>query len=156
MPKVDLDLPKVDMPKVDMPKVDLDLPKVDVDMPKVDLDLPKIDLDLPKVDMPKVDVTAARAGSDVAASTGSKRDDLTLIEGIGPKIAGLLRNVGIHTFRQLSETNSERLQQILDDGGPNFKRANPGTWPEQARLAADGLMNELKALQDSLTGGIRR
>jgi len=114
-------------------------------MPKLDMNLPKADVDMPGV-----------AATRTTGWSGGKRDDLTLVEGIGPKIAGLLRNAGIHTFRELSETSVERLQQILDDAGSNFNRANPGTWPEQARLAADGLMDELKALQDSLTGGVMR
>lgn len=81
-------------------------------------------------------------------------DDLTRIEGIGPKIAGLLRKAGITTYAQLAETDVERLRQILDEARL-LQIADPTTWPEQARLAAEGRWEELKALQDELKGGRR-
>ena len=78
-------------------------------------------------------------------------DDLKLIEGIGPKISGLLKDAGIVTFGQLAETYVERLQEILD--AAEIRIADPSTWPEQARLAAAADMAALQALQDSLKGG---
>jgi predicted flap endonuclease-1-like 5' DNA nuclease len=78
-------------------------------------------------------------------------DDLKIIEGIGPKIASLLQETGIHTFEQLSKTPVSRLQDILQTA--NLRLADPGTWPQQASLAAIGKWDELKALQDSLKGG---
>jgi len=80
-------------------------------------------------------------------------DDLKRIEGIGPKIARLLNDNGILTFAQLANTSSEYLQVILQAGGPNFQLADPTTWPQQARLAADEAWDELQAIQDQLTGG---
>ncbi|HUV89177.1 MAG TPA: DUF4332 domain-containing protein [Anaerolineae bacterium] len=78
-------------------------------------------------------------------------DDLERIEGIGPKIAGLLQAAGITTFAQLAATNVGRLKQILTDAG--IRIADPTTWAEQARLAAAGKWDELQALQDKLKGG---
>jgi hypothetical protein len=46
-----------------------------------------------------------------------------------------------------------RIQEILDAAGPAYNIADPGTWPEQARLAAAGNMDGLKALQERLTAG---
>lgn len=82
-----------------------------------------------------------------------KPDDLKVIEGIGPKISGLLQAAGIATFRQLAEADPQRLQKILDDA--DLRLADPGTWKEQAKLAAEGKWDELRALQDSLKGGRR-
>jgi hypothetical protein len=48
------------------------------------------------------------------------------------------------------------LQDILTQAGPRFKLADPGTWPEQSRLAADNRWGELAALQDKLDAGVRR
>jgi hypothetical protein len=45
------------------------------------------------------------------------------------------------------------LEQILEEEG--IRLADPGTWPDQARLAAGGAWDELKALQDRLKGGRR-
>jgi large subunit ribosomal protein L17 len=83
----------------------------------------------------------------------SKKDDLTKIEGIGPKINQLLNNAGIHTFQDLAQSEFETLKSILYDAGERFRIHDPTTWPKQAGLAADGLWEELKKLQDHLKGG---
>ena len=58
-------------------------------------------------------------------------DDLTMIKGIGPKIASVLAALGINTFEHLSLTNVNDLRNILD--GVGIGLADPSTWPEQAR-----------------------
>ncbi len=80
-------------------------------------------------------------------------DDLKKIEGIGPKTERLLNEHGIMTFAQLAETSEETLQAILDEAG--FRLGDPGTWAEQAALAAKGEWEALAALQDALKGGRR-
>ena len=40
-----------------------------------------------------------------------------------------------------------------DEAGPRYRIANPSSWPEQARLAAEEKWDELQALQDGLTAG---
>lgn len=82
-----------------------------------------------------------------------KLDDLKAVEGVGPKISELLKNGGIHTWRELANTDVARIQSILDDAGSRYKLADPGTWPKQAELAADGKWDELKEYQDFLQGG---
>jgi hypothetical protein len=81
-------------------------------------------------------------------------DDLTRIEGIGPKISGLLQQAGISTFSDLAETSVGRLQSILSDAGLSAL-ADPGSWAEQARLAAEGQWERLATLQEKLKGGRR-
>lgn len=85
------------------------------------------------------------------ATIVSTPDDLIIIEGIGPKIASVLRSAGINTFNELASTDVNRLRQILDEGG--VRLADPETWPEQARLAARGDQQALKDYQDRLKGG---
>jgi predicted flap endonuclease-1-like 5' DNA nuclease len=80
-----------------------------------------------------------------------KADDLEIIEGIGPKIAGLLKTKGIITFSQLACAELEDLQKILREA--NLRIADPSTWAEQAKLAGDGKWDDLKLLQDHLKGG---
>jgi predicted flap endonuclease-1-like 5' DNA nuclease len=83
-------------------------------------------------------------------------DDLKLIEGIGPKIASVLREAGIDTFEDLAASDVDRLATILREADPRLLRlADPGTWPEQARLAAAGEWDALTELQGSLRGGRR-
>ena len=83
-----------------------------------------------------------------------KPDDLVIIEGIGPKISGILNQAGITTFAALAAAKPERLQEILKASGLRVP-ADPTTWPTQAELAAAGKMDELQKLQDSLKGGRR-
>ncbi|MDZ7923881.1 MAG: helix-hairpin-helix domain-containing protein [Marinagarivorans sp.] len=101
---------------------------------------------------PPIDLVAARA----AGFSLKGEDDLEIVEGIGPKIADICRRNGIRTFSQLANTAPARLRELLDAAGPSFKIADPGTWPEQADLAARNRWADLKALQDSLDGGRRK
>ncbi|MBE9523651.1 MAG: hypothetical protein IMY76_01035 [Chloroflexi bacterium] len=80
-------------------------------------------------------------------------DDLTKIEGIGPKISATMQSAGVVTFAQMADTSVERLAEIL--GAAGIRLGNPGTWPEQAKLAAEGQWEALKTLQDDLDGGRR-
>jgi len=83
----------------------------------------------------------------------SKKDDLTKIEGIGPKINQLLNDAGIHTFQDLAQSEYETLKSILHEAGERFRIHDPTTWPRQSALAEKGLWEELQKLQDHLKGG---
>ena len=79
-------------------------------------------------------------------------DDLEIVEGIGPKIAEALVAAGITTFAQLSEMTPESIKEALVNE-PILAAKDSTTWPQQAALARDGKMDELKAWQDQLNGG---
>lgn len=83
----------------------------------------------------------------------SKADELEQIEGIGPKIAMLLFDAGIFTFRDLATTPIYKIEEILQAAGPQFASHDPSTWTQQAKLAAEGRWDDLKALQFYLIGG---
>lgn len=107
-----------------------------------------------KAARPQAEVRAPTATPAAPAAPATPAaDDLELIEGIGPKIAGLLRGAGISTFAQLAATDVGRLREILE--AAKLRLADPATWPEQAALAAAGKWEELKALQERLKGGRR-
>ena len=96
-----------------------------------------------------IDVAAARAaGFDMKGP-----DDLEVVEGIGPKIGQLLRQHGVTTFLQLASASPAEIAAILEKGGPDFRIANPGTWPEQAGYCVRNDWAGLKRLQDRLTAG---
>lgn len=80
-------------------------------------------------------------------------DDLKVIEGIGPKISSVFQAAGIRTLAQLAATDVDELKRILTEA--DIRLGDPGTWPEQAGLAAEGKWDELAALQDELKGGRR-
>ncbi len=82
-----------------------------------------------------------------------RRDDLKIVEGIGPKIAELLKDAGIDTWKKLAKSDPEEIQKILDSAGPAFRLADPKSWPVQAELADKGEWARLKEYQDVLQGG---
>ncbi|MEJ2759519.1 MAG: hypothetical protein P8046_13645 [Anaerolineales bacterium] len=89
----------------------------------------------------------------LAAEVAVEPDDLTKIEGIGPKVQGLLNEAGIKTFSQLAAKSAEELDAILDAAGSIYKAMDETSWPKQAGLAAEGKWEELEKLQDELVGG---
>ena len=78
-------------------------------------------------------------------------DDLTIIEGIGPKVAKVLGEAGILTFNQLAQSNADDIQMILNEA--NLQMMDATSWPAQAKLAAENDMDGLKKMQDKLSGG---
>lgn len=95
-------------------------------------------------------IDAKVAAEQTAAASADK---LTLVEGIGPKIASLLTDAGIATFADLANATIETLTDILVSAGPRYAMHKPDSWPQQAALARDNKMDELDALQDQLNGG---
>ncbi len=93
--------------------------------------------------------------AELAHESPVPTEDLTKIEGIGPKIKLILVAADITTFAQLAKTDVARLKEILNEAGSRYRMADPSTWPEQAQLAADGKWEELQKLQDVLDGGRR-
>ena len=87
---------------------------------------------------------AASSTSKTTASKKAKPDNLKRIEGIGPKIEKLLHAAGVDSFHKLSSTSQKKLKSILLEAGPRFASHSPETWPEQAKLAADGEWDQLK------------
>lgn len=87
------------------------------------------------------------------AAAAPVADDLTIIEGVGPKIAELLVKGGIATFADLAAAKPAAIQKILDAAGKRYQMHDPATWPKQATLARDGKTAELQKLQEQLKGG---
>lgn len=88
--------------------------------------------------------------AEVIEETTTEGDDLTKIEGIGPKIAETLTAAGVATYAALASKTPEEIAEIIKDvrGGHVTD-----TWPKQAEMAAAGQWDELKAWQDELDGG---
>lgn len=75
-------------------------------------------------------------------------DDLTRLKGVGPKIQAALKNEGISSFKLLALADEARLREALSEAG--IRISNQDTWPQQARLAALGLWDELAEYQDTI------
>ncbi len=128
--------------------------------------------ELAKADAPAMSVPVALAASGAPAAAakpaatkksakirGKARDgsdDLELIEGIGPKIAELLKAAGIDTFDALAKAPVETVQAVLEAGGSKFNLAKPASWAEQAALAASGDWAAFDKLTEELVGGVRK
>jgi outer membrane protein OmpA-like peptidoglycan-associated protein len=78
------------------------------------------------------------------------------VEGIGPKIAGLLRAEGIDSFAALSRRSPDEIRAILDKAGSGYEMAEPASWPLQAELLRDGRISDFLALCVALRGGAPR
>jgi large subunit ribosomal protein L27 len=118
---------------------------------------PVVDVDVAVAEAPAVAEKPAKkevkTEKPVAETEG---DDLKKIEGIGPKIAEIFNAAGISTYADLAATPVEKLSEILAEAGSRYASKNPATWPEQAKLAAEGNWDVLKDLQEKLKGGIEK
>jgi enamine deaminase RidA (YjgF/YER057c/UK114 family) len=97
-----------------------------------------------------------KPATKVKPAQASAPDDLSIIEGIGPKIAQLLMDSGISTYKSLAKTKTTTIAKLLEGAGPRFKIAKPGTWPEQAALLAAGNFAAFEKLAAQLKGGVKR
>ena len=78
-------------------------------------------------------------------------DDLTCIEGIGPKSSTAVQEAGITTYAQLADTDIEAVKDILQRAGVYV--AVSDSWKSQADLAAAGEWDQLESLKAELKQG---
>jgi large subunit ribosomal protein L21 len=107
-----------------------------------------------KAEAAPVVATPKALASSVATKGG--KDNLEIIEGIGPKIAKVLVDGGISTFALLAAAKADDVTAMLKASGGRFSLAKPASWAEQAALLRDGKMAEFKALTDALVGGVKK
>ncbi|MEP3207849.1 MAG: 30S ribosomal protein S2 [Maribacter sp.] len=84
----------------------------------------------------------------------SKGDDLTKIEGVGPKAAEALTNAGLETFAKVAKAKADKMKEILTEASSRLAHLDTTSWPKQAKMAADEKWDELKAWQDKAKGGV--
>lgn len=82
----------------------------------------------------------------------SAADDLTRVEGIGPKISVALHHAGLTTYAAVAGASDETLREALSAASMRFAPSLP-TWARQARLLADGDEAGFAELTDRLKGG---
>jgi large subunit ribosomal protein L21 len=101
-------------------------------------------------------IMKAAAAPVIAPAQKAGKDDIEIIEGIGPKIAAVLATNGITTFAALAAAKADDVTAMLKASGGRFSLANPASWAEQAALLRDGKMEEFKKLCDELVGGVKK
>lgn len=137
---------------------------VEAQLDHTEAELPRDSVTPPGTDLNKIATPSEEVSQQVATPIdeakvnetkpkASEKDDLKKIEGVGPKIEGLLNEGGFYTFAQVAEGPVEKIQEILDAAGPRYRIHKPATWSKQAALARDGKWDELATLQDELKGG---
>ncbi len=96
----------------------------------------------------------AKAAPAAAKTSKAKADDLTKVEGIGPKAAEALVNAGLATYADLAKSKPDAIKEILNAASSRMAHLDPTSWPKQAKMAADGEWDKLKTWQDNAKGGV--
>lgn len=104
------------------------------------------------VEKAEPEATAPEAKKEAPKST--EAEDLTKIEGIGPKTAEALSNAGLNSFEALSGSDPVKIREILTEASSRLAHLDPGSWPKQAKMAAEGKWDELKEWQEKVKGGV--
>jgi len=98
----------------------------------------------------QINAAAEQAAAEALAVSS---DDLTAIEGIGPKVAEALMGAGVLTFGDLADKNPAAISELLEAAEGNFSAQDPETWAAQAEMARDDRWEDLQKWQDELDGG---
>lgn len=145
-----------------------DAPKAKTeDAPKAKTeDAPKTEAEPVKAPKKAVEKKAAESAAEVkeeksveeapkkAKKASTKGDDLTKIEGIGPKAAEAIVSAGITSYADLAAAKSDKIKEIITEASSRMAHLDPTSWPKQAKMAADGKWDELKEWQDNTKGGV--
>ena len=83
---------------------------------------------------------AARAAATgiPAAAPDAAPDDLTRIKGVGPKLAGLLNELGVFTFAQVAAWTQADIDRVDERLGSFKGRIRRDDWVAQAKTLAKG------------------
>jgi small subunit ribosomal protein S2 len=104
--------------------------------------------------VPNVEVDVEATKEAVAKDAKAEADDLTKVEGIGPKAAEALVAAGMASYADLSKGDPDKIKEILTEASSRMAHLDPTSWPKQAKMAADGKWDELKEWQDNAKGGV--
>jgi predicted flap endonuclease-1-like 5' DNA nuclease len=77
------------------------------------------------------------ASKSKAPKAKAAPDDLTQLNGIGPRIASILSDGGVTTYDELQHTDPAELRRIIAQGGA-LPPSSLDSWPTQASYAARG------------------
>lgn len=93
----------------------------------------------------------AGMGSHDGSKEERPADDLTSLEGIGPKVSQILKEAGYSSFADLAGADPAEVDKVLD--AHRLQMMDSEGWIDQAKLAVAGDMEALAKLQDELKGG---
>jgi large subunit ribosomal protein L27 len=84
-----------------------------------------------KEEAPKAETKKAPAKKEA-----TKGDNLTKLDGVGPKLAEILNAAGINSYADLAGTSIEKMKEILEAAGSRYASKDPAPWIEQAKTLA--------------------
>ncbi|TMM58306.1 30S ribosomal protein S2 [Maribacter algarum] len=122
--------------------------------PAVEETVAAVKKEAPKKEAKEEETKKEAAPKKAAKTKATKGDDLTKIEGVGPKAAEALTNAGLDTFAKVSKAKADKMKDILTEASSRLAHLDTGSWAKQAKMAADEKWDELKAWQDSVKGGV--
>ena len=117
-PIVDVDVAVAEAPVVEAPKAKA-TPVVEEKVVEV------------KEEAPKAETKKAPAKKEA-----TKGDNLTKLDGVGPKLAEILNAAGINSYADLAGTSIEKMKEILEAAGSRYASKDPAPWIEQAKTLA--------------------
>jgi len=88
-----------------------------------------------------VAASTATDGPRIAAAVGED-DDLTKINGIGPKLCALCNGMGVRRFDQIAAWGASDVAEVDGYLGSFKGRIGRDDWVEQAKLLAGGNESE--------------
>ncbi len=123
---------------------------------------PEVDVAATKEAVAEEKSSSAKAAEDKEKSTSiveaksktEKPDDLTKIEGVGPKAAEAMVAAGIDTYANVAKADADKIKEVLTESSSRMAHLDPTSWPKQAQMAADGNWDELQEWQDKAKGGV--
>ena len=84
------------------------------------------------------------------------KQDLKIVEWIGPKIEELLNTGWIYSYSDLEQSSTDNIKSILESGWSRYTMHNPATWWKQAALANTWSLQELKNYQKNLVKWVEK
>ena len=95
--------------------------------------------------------TLSSIATKLSAQTTHHRDDFQKLLGIDVIMENVLHKMGIVTYQQLAKASTDELQRIVDEAHIAMNEADFKHWSTQAKFAAEGEWEKLKAYQAQFT-----
>ncbi len=76
---------------------------------------------------------AKKKKSSATTSSSAEKDDLKLIKGVGPKIEGMLNDLGIYKFSQIAAWSKSDIEEVSTKLGSFKDRITRDDWVKKAR-----------------------
>lgn len=98
----------------------------------------------------------AKAAPKKAAAKPKIPDNLELMKGVGPKLNGLLKSLGVSKFEQVASWKAADIREVDSKLGAFSGRIARDNWVDQAKLLSKGDVKNFEKKYGSLGSEIKR